>query len=90
MSQEKDPYFTIHSAITIVAQHTGDVLWRPNPKVIGGMEPYVPQLGEDREVCQMACEFPMRVVTEKQFRAAFDQLREACLVRAREAGLVAS
>lgn len=90
MSQEKNPYFTVHAAVTIVAPYTDILAYRPNPTVPGGMETYVPQLGEDKEVCQMACEFPMRVVNERQFRAAFDQLREACLVRAREAGLVAA
>lgn len=89
MSQ-RPTFFMIHSAITIMAQTADYTIMRPNPRTIGGFEAYCPKLGEDYEVCQMACDFPMKVVNEHQFRAAFNEMREASLVRAREAGLVKS
>lgn len=88
MSTLKDsPYFMIHGAVTITAPYVDHVLHRFNP-MRKQMEPYVPQLGEDKEVCQFAAEFTDRCVSEKKFRAAMAQLTEAMIERARTAGLV--
>lgn len=88
MAEPKNPFFCLHSAVTIVGEYTDTVLYRPNPKVIGGMEPYVPQLGKDEEVCQFAVEFDRKIIPESHFRAAFKQLENACVERARRAGLI--
>lgn len=82
------PAFVLNAAVTISAPYAETVMYRPNPKVIGGMEPYVPQLGEDQEVCQFAAEFPVKPIKESHFRAAFKQMEDACVERARKAGLV--
>jgi hypothetical protein len=88
MSLKDEPKFTVHAAVTIVAPYVPIVLYKPNPNLPGGREPYVPQEGSDNEICQMASEFPRKPVTERHFRQAFDQMREACLKRARDCGLV--
>ena len=68
----------LHSAVTIV-ESSGilDQLGIPQEK--------------DNEVCQFACEFPMnrpsRQIPESVFRKAFKEMEEACLAKAREAGL---
>ena len=84
------PAFTMHGALTLNAPYVDGVLYRPNPKVIGGMEAYVPQIGEDQEVCQFAVEFPTKPLKESHLRAACKQMEEALVERARRAGLVIS
>jgi hypothetical protein len=83
-----DPKFVIYSSVDVPSEHTGEILYRPNAQVPGGIEAYAPKLGNDREVCQFAVDFPTKPVTEKAFRAAFRKMEEACLERARSAGLV--
>lgn len=68
----------MHSAVTII---------EPNGLInrIGQSEE------NDHEVCQFAAEFPMRSpihpIPEATFRKAFREMEEACLQKAREAGL---
>ncbi len=83
-----DPKFVIYVGIDIPAEYTDAVLYRPNPKVKGGVEAYVPQIGEDKEVVQLCVEFPTKPVNERKFRKAMEGLTESALSKARAAGLV--
>jgi hypothetical protein len=85
-----DAKFVVYSAIDIPAEHTGQVLWRVNPLVPGGREPYVPTIGENKEICQLSIEFPVKPVSEKKFRQAMEQMTNGLIKKATAAGLVFS
>lgn len=65
-----------HAAVTIVPRKNGIAI-----------------VGEkDREVCQFACDILSRKLPlkESHARRAFDEMKEMCIQRLREAGLIQS
>lgn len=87
MSLPGEPRWTLHCVITKCAEYTDIVSVRRNPET-GKLENYVPQLGNDIELPQLATEFPMRLVTEKQFNQAFEAMRVRLLEQAHKHGMV--
>ena len=75
--------FMLHSAVTIM----GD----KGPLLVGidGRPMYMNPNAQDKEICQFAAECKDGM-PEHHFRAAFREMEEACLQKARENGLVRS
>ena len=75
--------FMLHSAVTIM----GD----KGPLLVGanGLPMHLNPNAKDKEICQFAAECK-EGMPEFHFRAAFKEMEEACLKKAREAGLVRS
>lgn len=72
--------FMIHSAVTIIGDK-GQVIG------LNGKPIYLNPNAQDKEICQFAAECKDGM-PEHHFRAAFREMEEACLQKARESGLV--
>lgn len=82
-----DAAFVIYVAVDLPAPHVETVLHRRNAQT-GIIEPYVPKLGQDKELVQLSLEFPSAPVKERHIEEAFRQFKFKVLEKMRAAKLV--